>query len=677
MTVSQEDALYDFLDSALQPFSTGEVVEAVRSQDGSGGRRLADEVRAFLKTRRLAFPLEGDRRWISRGGLFTGASFVIEPSRLEIQAGILVPGHRCVPFANPILLPHEYVFRRKGEVLSFTTSEGEPEDFYPFYDLFGEEYAPQYIARDNPDNEEAYNADAYEDPPEVSVKVLDLRQTYRELGFVPGDRFVLTVADWKGGVFDLEYAAAKAWSAASVKEWQTAMEEGFKSSFDTLGPCSSTEEQIAFAFWLGGPRLLSAPALSLERFLFDETEAVDIVEYGMETRFWHAGKEIPDTGAWTEDAGPPDKTELELVLASLGLPVSEYVVESYVRDAFYRNETEIHAILDRLLPESLEVPRLDKLYVAQFVAEIRDELGTAYNAFSDREMGAQRSRVAELHSAVVDLAARVDASRIDASWLPKHTFVTLSQIQAHAASMLEDLDYNDPPEQAILDGYENSLEGMIDAYEDIRDAIEEALDRYRRSRISLVRPTADTAGPGWRSVQIAVAGTQVWRRVVVPDRTRPGELDSVIRAVLGWRYSRLRGVGSDEPANPAQGRPNASLDDAEPYASLGELAGSGVTELSYSYDYGASWEVRITLLHEAEAPSSGHPEVVGGAMAPPPEGSGGALRFRRFVAALAGEDCREKELARRELGENFDPENYDAEAAEAALAGLFAIRRNP
>ncbi|MFA6506773.1 MAG: plasmid pRiA4b ORF-3 family protein [Treponemataceae bacterium] len=674
MTVAQEDALYDFLDDASAPFTTAAVTAAIRRKESGGTRRLAEEVEAFLHSRKLAFPLEpktiGGSEWVSRRAFFSAGVFSISPSRLEIRNGILIPGHRCVPFANPILLPHEFQFRFEGTLIPNTTTEGPPEDFYPFYDLYGEEYAPQYLARDNPENEESFNADAYEDPPEVSIKTLDMRALYRELAFVPGDRFSARVIDWKGGVFELERnkRTGSPEETESLSEWMIAAEKGFLASFESLGPGASTEEQIAFSYWFGGQRMLRTPSYSLEEYLYEKTDKIETVPYGMETRFWRAGKEIPDRGPWTELSGPPDKTDVELLLARLGVPVSEYVVESYIRDSFYLKDSEVHRVLERLLPPSIKIDQNERLFIAQFVVEARDDLTQTYNYFSDKDMGPLRSRVAELHTAVIDLVARLGAEGDGGAWLPKHAFVTLSQLQTHAANLLEDLDYDDEPDDREITGMENSLDGMIDTYEDLKEAIDEARDGFRRSRLSLVRSELPEGAESWRTVQLALSGTGVWRRLSVPASMSLALLHVCIQAAFGWRGGRLHGfVAGGRVFGPG---PEAGVF-PEKDVSLGSLVAEGVFEFTYDYDYGSEWEARITILHASDSDPSGHPRCLAGEGAAPPETIGGPLRFRRFISAFKGEAGGEKELALAELGSNFDPDAFDSAAVNERLSLAF------
>ncbi|MDR0452620.1 MAG: hypothetical protein LBH15_06210, partial [Treponema sp.] len=469
MTTSQEDALYEFLENVTEPFTLDNAVSFIRmivphKPDFRKGSRLAAEIEALINSRNIAFRL-GENRWVSRRGCFEPLEFAITPSRLEIQNGILIPGHRCVPFANPAVMPHEFRFYWKGKPVPVTTTEGPPEDFYPFYTILGEEYAPQYVARDNPENESAFNSDPYEDPPEVSVRTLDMRNLYRETAFVPGDRFVVRTRDWKIGAFELKKIDKDKWSQAELYAWFESAEMGFRDSFEQLGPGSSTDEQIAYAYWYGGKRMREVPAYSLEEYLYEKTETIETAAYGIETRFWFAGKEIPDRDSLEGAQTVSDRTYIEELLFQAGVPISEFVIQSYVRDALFRNDTDTDRIIERIVPRSVD-SRIMKKILAEYVREVLDGFRASYSVFTDKTMGPIRQRVGELHTAVIDLSARLLQSGADSSWFPKHTFVILSQIQSHAAMVMEDLDIDELPDDSELETIDNSLDSMIETYED-------------------------------------------------------------------------------------------------------------------------------------------------------------------------------------------------------------------
>jgi hypothetical protein len=659
MTANQEDALYDFLENVTEPFTLEDVSAFVQMIESKRNNRLELEIASFIDSRNVAFRLD-NRHWVSRRGCFEPVPFVINPTRLELLNGILIPGHRCIPFANPDLLPQKYVFYWKGSPIPVTTTEGPPEDFYRYYFLFGEEYAPQYVARDNPKNESAYNSDPYEDPPEVSVTTLDMRNIYRETSFVPGDRFVARTRDWKAGIFELERVGKDEWSQADLYSWFEAAEGGFEDSLALLGPGSSTEEQAAYAYWYGGKRMRDIPAYSLEDFLYEKTDRIEIVPYGIETRFWYAGKEIPDNKDLEGIPSLPDQTMVEDILFKRKVPISEFVVQSYIRDALFRNDEDLSHIIDRIVPPVIHLDKGEWDFLADYITKVLDEFRGTYSLFTDQAMGPIRQRVGELHTAVIDLAARLHKGDIDSSWLPKHTFIVLSQIQGHAAGLLEDLDMEGAPPEAELEAMDNTLDTMIETYEDIKEWIGDALDSFRRNNLSVVRSgTGENGDRDWRTVQVSVGGTEVWRRAAAPGSCRLEDLHSIIQAVLDWKNSFMHRFSIEL----AEGLPGRKTLDGS--LSLEELASQGITELIY--EYGKKWTVKIILLSRYDAGEEEVIRCVAGAGAAPPEKIDGPLRFRKILAALEKGSNLEKQAAEHELGPNFDPDVFDMEQCNRNL----------
>jgi hypothetical protein len=662
MTENQEDALYDFLENITEPFTLEDVMVFVRMIDFSKSKNLAEEITSFIDSQHVAFRLEKDR-WVSRRGCFEPVRFVISPTRSELLNGILIPGHRCVPFANPALLPQEYSFFWKGSLVPFGTTEGPPDEFYPYYTIFGEEYAPQYVARDNPENETAFNSDPYEDPPDVSIHTLDMRNIYREASFVPGDRFVVRTLDWKKGEFELERVGKDAWSQADLHSWAEAAEGGFEDSFASLGPGISTEEQIAYAYWYGGKRMREVPAYALEDFLYERTDRIETAAYGIETRFWYAGKEIPDQKEPGSVQPAFDQTPLEKLLSQWGVPISEYVVQSYIRDALFRNDADLSRLLERIVPPSVIMDEYGWDYLAHYAGEVLAEFSASYSLFADSAMGSIRQRMGELHTAVIDLIARLHKGDIDTSWLPKHTYIILSQIQDHAAGVLEDLDADEAPPAAELEAMDNSLDSMIETYEDMKELIDEALDSFRRNNISVVKPHGETPEAGeWRTVQISLGGTDIWRRIILPESYRLEDLHRVIQTLFDWSGTYGYRFFLEKSARAGNLGEEKVLDSAIP---LGELPARGA--LSLLYEYGTRWTVRITILSRHDAAEGEQARCVAGAGASPPESIDGPLRLRRFISALTKGNETERYRALQELGKDFDPDLFDMDAYNRRL----------
>ncbi|MCL2831932.1 MAG: plasmid pRiA4b ORF-3 family protein [Treponema sp.] len=648
MTFNQEDAIYDFLDNMTDPFDLEMILAYIRMIDSKRIGHIADEVADFINKRRLAFNL-GNRQWISRHGFFAPIPFVISPTRLELLNGILIPGHRCVPFANPNLLPQDYVFEWKGSQVPNTTTEGDPEEFYPYYSILGEEYAPQYIAKENPENEEAFNSDPYEDPPEVSISTLDMRNIYRETSFVPGDRFIVNTKNWIKGVYTLERAGAGEWEQADLYTWLEAAEAGFEDSFYNLGPGSATEEQIAYAYWYGQKQMRQIPAYSLEEFIYEKTERIETAPYGIETRFWYAGREIPDLKTLDGTQYSTDGTAIEKLLGEKKIPISEFVLQAYIQDFIFRGEIDTSALIERIIPPLIPTEPDEHKMLANYIENELRGLRPVHSQFTNKLIGPIRQRVGELHTAVITLSARLDKEKFDIAWLPKQTYIILSQIQSHAAGIMEELDSGEEFINGELDAIDNSIDSMIETYEDTKEAIEEALINYRKKRFSLVRRNSEKDYE-WL-IQLGIGGTDVWRRIIIPEQTSLDELHRFIQNVFLWKNSQIYQFSAEKILD---GR-----------TSIKELDSSGLTE--FLYEYGTKWTVKIILLSKNAATGESPIRCAAGAGASPPEAIGGPLRFKRFISALSAADSQESKRAGWELGQNFKPDAFDLDQCNRNL----------
>ena len=664
MTPKQEEALYNFLEDTTTPFTLKSVTDYVRTQDPNWAEYLPAEISAFFESSVAAFRLD-KRRWVSRRGFFESIPFVISPSKLELLNGILIPGHRCLPFATPVKMPHEYEFFWKGEKIAQTTTEGPPEEFYPYFNIFGREYAPQIVARDNPENEDAFmQCDPYEDPPEVSIHTLDMRAIFREAAFIPGDRFIVRTRNWKAGCFDLEKVGKGEWSKTELDDWAGAAEKGFESSFSRMGPGVSTEEQIAFAYWHGGNRMRELPAYSLEEFLYEITENIENVDYGIESRFWFAGKDIPDSKGLLGASVPPDRTPIEDILFDVNVPISEFVIRSYVRDSLFRNEKDYTKVMERIVPQSVKIGHIELNVLAKYIIDTMKDLSESYNIFHDQPMGAIRRQIGELHHAVVELSSQIQKWEMSESWLPKHTFIMLSQIQEHAAELMTDLDSDEAPPEMELEAMDNSLESMVETFSEIKDMLKDSMNNYRRSNLQLVH--ADQGGvPGeaWQTVQISVGGTEVWRRVIVPGSWKLGDLHKLIQVCMGWNDSYRHHFYSADPDR-------KTMDNR---LKVRDVRNQGISRLEY--EYGTKWTVRIIFVSSYQPGNKETVRCVAGEGAGPPEQIGGPLRFRKLLASLSGGNELERQTALSEMGADFVPGLFDKDKCNRNLRSVYPEER--
>jgi hypothetical protein len=303
-------------------------------------------------------------------------------------------------------------------------------------------------------------------------------------------------------------------------------------------------------------------------------------------------------------------------------------------------------------------------FICQYVLDIIDEFSDNYSIFKDKTMGPIRQRAGELHTAVIDLAARLSKSGIDKTWFPAHTFIVLSQIQNHSAAILEDLDVEDEPPENELDMIDTTLDSMIDTYEGARELIDDALSSFRNTNFTLIKANG-ASNETWYTIQLSLGGTDIWRRVLLPSSFLLSELQRTIHKVLSWSgfiksrfttdYKMITGVtGDDRTINLKQ--------------TLEFLADKGLAE--FLYEYGPNWTVKIIILSKQDGAADDHVCCIAGEGAPPNEKIEGPLRYRRLLSNLENGAKVEHETAML-FGKDFDSARFSIHECNHALKKLF------
>jgi hypothetical protein len=491
-----------------------------------------------------------------------------------------------------------------------------------------------------------------------------MRGIYRESSFVPGDRFIVRTTDWKECRFELDKAGKDEWLRDDLDKWLEVAENGFEDSFALLGPGASTEEQIAFAYWFGGKRMREVPAYSLEEFFFEMTNRIETVPYGIETRFWFAGKDIPDSKALQNYSVPPDRTFIEDLLFKKNIPISEFVILSYIRDAFFRNEKGIDEVINRIIPPVIHLEEAEWDILTDYISDTMDDFYKGYSLFLDKGAGPVRQRVAELHTAVIDLSARLQKGEIESAWLPKHTFIVLSQIQGHAAALLEDLAFDDSPSDNDVAVMDNSLDSMIDTYTEIKELIHTAMDNFRRSNLTVIHG-GKNSGQLWKMIQISISGFEIWRRAIVSNDCTMEELHQLILICMNWTGDLRFRFYCETPDGAKK-----YLDDK---FKLGEIDFRGKKEIIY--EYGSKWDVNILIMSTYEPAKDEEIRFIAGEGAAPPEQINGPRHFRKLLIYLEAGDNSERQSAQSELGEDFTGV-FDLEKTNRNLRAVFSNGEN-
>ena len=162
----------------------------------------------------------------------------------------------------------------------------------------------------------------------------------------------------------------------------------------------------------------------------------------------------------------------------------------------------------------------------------------------------------------------------------------------------------------------------------------------------------------------------IWRRLLVPAGMTLDDLHHAIQAAMGWEDAHLHAfdIAGREYGDPRE--VDGAADEAR--LTVGGVLRSGVSRFSYTYDFGDNWEHSIVI--EGERPpveGQAYPACVAGRRNCPPEDCGGGLGYQRLLAVLGDPAHPRRHEWLEMLGDDFDPEAFTVEAADARVAARF------
>jgi hypothetical protein len=166
----------------------------------------------------------------------------------------------------------------------------------------------------------------------------------------------------------------------------------------------------------------------------------------------------------------------------------------------------------------------------------------------------------------------------------------------------------------------------------------------------------------------------IWRRVEAPTSITLEDLHAIVQAAMGWldyhlweftTGGRTYGLPMDDDWGTEPRKQAAKV-------RLRTVLKPGKTVIDYMYDFGDSWEHRITVTDVRPGePGLAYPRYVTGKLNGPPEDCGGLPGFYGLIDARADPDHPEHDYA-EEVLEDYDPDAIDEPDIRAALARLAA-----
>ncbi len=482
MSIPIENFLTNFLRTYPMAFSPKELLVMLC---GLGHKITKEELKDFLDNDARVFALEKNM-YITRSGAFTNQIFSFVPTQQEIEQKVFIPGDRCMPFIDIDVLAYSLSFEYQGKALPqklFNTDCNTARDIFC---LYGDEFSAQYISAD-PACKDLHIADNNFDLPlKLTLSGISMEPIFDKVDFKYGDRLMCRINDWDKGIIELIPVLTHKLNPFQVSQedierqkWYELLENALLDSFDTIGPCSGIEEQLANVFYEHRKELCVPNCGSIHEFL-DNSKKVGLELFGVETRLWRKGEDVPAIGKWNEGMYVDDGRPIPFFI----LP--DFVIDCFIKDQMYEKKNDLKELIDRIIPKEMPLNQEQRKLLIMQIENRNADLREKYNWFADFSNGALRHKALKLFNQVGALVFELDCDNKELDQLPQQELVTLSQLYTHISRILEILSEDSECEEEETCAMELSLEGMELNFEDIKPLLISALDKVKKNRFNVI-----------------------------------------------------------------------------------------------------------------------------------------------------------------------------------------------
>ena len=438
--------------------------------------------------------LDGEEH-VPAWAIFEDTTFLVKPQQWEIDDGILVPGHRFLPFHSfQLASPDLTLLMDNSEETSSKASAAENASFVStprrtlgvplsraviFYTLFGQEALVPLIGMEDEMNARVDFQDA--ENALVRLSVFDMGDFYRNSAFVAGDYLECRTLDWEEGVFAGEHRRAADITPEVRDNWRRAMEGAFDTMFQFVGRPMDIPAQLQYAYLFGFSQdedTLADPGGTIGELLEADNTLRFISTGTNSSAIWHS-RETPDMQFDPETFThvPEGITgDLGAILDDIGSSLTAGETEAFMRDALYHGHRKNHAVTRAFSGTQITCAHeeqeqalhreLDKLW---------RRVSRTYVPAEDALMGPIRSRFLALYEKQLHWIRSLDARKMHPADLPMESMHEVGEFFGMITATVELLNHPEGGDRESLEGINEQLPMLESAGEEILERAEEAV----------------------------------------------------------------------------------------------------------------------------------------------------------------------------------------------------------
>ncbi len=382
--------------------------------------------------------------YVKRSKFFNGRHFVVTPNEIEIEHNILFPGHRFCVFCNEDVFPSEItLLDNKNNDVKIKTFSHEVTALMPCHILMGSEQIFDYFIADNPENKALLEAKTTQR--DVTLNVFDMKDFFKRNKFTSGDALLVTVEDWKKGIFSFTYLCGMERRNSKVKEWVNELGSAVEMVIDRFESYLEIPDQLRWAFFVSNDLLWSKEAGSLDEF-YIHSDRIEInfsnASHAILARKLTAPKnddiELPDNVAISSGK----ISSLNELLEDINSPLKAVEIDGYIMSQFYNGAPDFDTFFRRCfgLKKLSFADDAQEVIFINYLEDRWETISSQYNLYEDRPKAQLREQILEFIDERLELLENLKSMDIEPEQLPKKEMKKIAEVSVYFNELLEVLN---------------------------------------------------------------------------------------------------------------------------------------------------------------------------------------------------------------------------------------------
>jgi hypothetical protein len=435
-----DENVIEYLTEIETPFT---LEDLLRSTDTKHTPKVESEIRNLISS--IDEFVEDERVFHPKISFLNDIPIRVMPTEYELKKGILIPGHRLLPF-HPAGLPMDDVTFFENEVpLKTRTIKMKMVELHIFFNLMDLQKIPILNIEDILNE----NAD-------LKIQVYKMKEFYKTHHFKYGDTLIFKPKDFNEGLFSLEYDSYDNYQSHifQIERMDRTFMKTLKKVMnqDLLFP--NVEKQLLYTYFYlkQNPQIKwDIPATALGPLLGKDKEVTFSPLPNGRTVFHYVNQSLDDLSVYPdfEELLEEQEEEFDLetidgILKYLNNSNGITIVRALLFDMITQKQRFNYTEIEKYLFDGLEKPYMPDQFKKQLKVLLQSEYQSIKKGFNLKyaylPITTARTKILEQWQVIAGFLRSLDEEMVELDQLPKNDMMHLMELYQVFDEILRELD---------------------------------------------------------------------------------------------------------------------------------------------------------------------------------------------------------------------------------------------